>query len=211
MKQYTTESIGTFLFVFSVALAVANPGALAPLAIGGALTSLVYMGGPISGGHYNPAVTLAVLLRGKIGGREALSYVLAQMVGAAVGAAVASLVTHQAFVAAPADPTSVAAALVVEVLFTFFLALVVLNTATDEAVAGNSYYGLAIGLTVMVAGFAGGPISGGAFNPAVGVGPAIAAAGFVPIDHVWIYAIGPLLGGALASLAYGGLHPAESY
>ncbi|MEZ4452975.1 MAG: aquaporin [Nannocystaceae bacterium] len=202
MKNYVTESIGTFLFVFSIALAVAYAGPLAPLAIGAALMCAVYMGGHLSGGHYNPAVTLAVLLRGKIGGREAIFYMLAQLVGAALAAVAAGLVTHEAFVAAPGPSVGVGAALLVEAVFTFFLALVVLNTATDDAVTGNSFYGLAIGFTVTVAAFAGGSVSGGAFNPAVGLGPAIAAIGAASIGHVWIYAVGPLFGGALAGVVY---------
>lgn len=207
MKNYVTEFVGTLLFVFSIALAVAHAGPFAPLAIGAALMCVVYMGGHISGGHYNPAVTLAVFLRGKIGGRDAGIYAVVQILGAAVAGLLASMVTQKAFVAAPA--AEVMPSLIVEVVFTFALCLVVLNVATDEKVEGNSFYGLAIGFTVVVGAFAGGSVSGGAYNPAVGIGPALAAIGQVPIDHIWLYAVGPLTGGALAAGVYKMQHPAD--
>ncbi|MBL4684644.1 MAG: aquaporin, partial [Nannocystaceae bacterium] len=131
MKNIITEFTGTLLFVLSIALAVAHAGAMAPLAIGAALMCVVYMGGHISGGHYNPAVTLAVLLRRKISAGDALQYVAAQMSGAMVGAWLATGVTGTVFVAAPDPAASISAVLTVEVAFTFMLALVVLNTATD--------------------------------------------------------------------------------
>ena len=84
----------------------------------------------------------------------------------------------------------------VEILFTFLLAFVVLQTATTDAQAGNSYYGFAIGIAVLVGAFAGGAISGGAFNPAVGIGPAIAAGNF---SHILLYLVAPMIGGALAA------------
>lgn len=207
MKNELTEFVGTFLLVFAIALAVAHAGALAPLAIGAALMCVVYMGAHISGGHYNPAVTLAVLLRGKLRGAEALRYVVAQTAGAAVAALVANAVTGAPFVAAPSSAFDPAAAFLVEVIFTFALALVVLNVASDDAVKGNSFYGLAIGFTVVVAASAGGPVSGGAFNPAVGLGPALAAVGRAPIGHTWVYAVGPFAGAALAAATHRGQHP----
>ena len=207
MKNITTEFTGTLLFVLSIALAVAHAGAMAPLAIGAALMCVVYMGGHISGGHYNPAVTLAVLLRRKISAGDALQYVAAQMSGAMVGAWLATGVTGTVFVAAPDPGASISAVLTVEVAFTFMLALVVLNTATDDAVSGNSFYGLAIGFTVVVGAFAGGSVSGGAFNPAVGIGPALAAVGHASVGHTWIYAVGPFIGGAIAAAVYNLQHP----
>ena len=209
MKNIITEFTGTLLFVLSIALAVAHAGPLAPLAIGAALMCVVYMGGHISGGHYNPAVTLAVLLRGKIATGEALQYVAAQVGGAVAAAWLAAGVTGTAFVAAPDPAASLSAVLTVEIAFTFMLALVVLNVATDDAVSGNSFYGLAIGFTIVVAAFAGGSVSGGAFNPAVGIGPALAAVGRASIGHTWVYAVGPFVGGALAALVYNLQHPQE--
>ncbi|HEY8376166.1 MAG TPA: aquaporin [Nannocystis sp.] len=206
MKNYITEFTGTFLFVFSIALAVAHAGALAPLAIGAALMCMVYMGGHISGGHYNPAVTLAIYLRGLLGPGAAVRYVGSQLAGATLAAALAPLVTHKTFLVAPgsADPT---ASLLVETIFTFALVLVVLNVATDNAVAKNSFYGLAIGFTIVVAAFVGGPISGGAFNPAVGLGPALAALGSAPLGDAWLYVVGPIVGALLATGVYRLQHP----
>ena len=209
MKNYITELVGTFLFVFSIALAVAHAGVMAPLAIGAALMCVVYMGGHISGGHYNPAVTLAVFLRGKISGKDGLMYAVFQIAGAMVAALLAGMVTDQAFVAAPGTDVSVLASLIVEVVFTFALCLVVLNVATDDEVSGNSFYGLAIGFTIVVAAYAGGSVSGGAFNPAVGLGPAIVAIGRETISHVWIYAVGPLVGAGLAASVFRLQHPSE--
>ncbi len=210
MKNYITELVGTFLFVFSIALAVAHAGAMAPLVIGAALMCVVYMGGHISGGHYNPAVTLAVFLRGKISAKDGLMYVVFQIAGAMVAARVAGLVTEQAFVAAPGAGVSVLSSLIVEVVFTFALCLVVLNVATDDEVSGNSFYGLAIGFTIVVAAFAGGSVSGGAFNPAVGLGPAIVAIGHKSISHVWLYVVGPFAGAGLAAAVYRLQHPYKS-
>lgn len=209
MKNYITEFVGTFLFVFSIALAVAHAGALAPLAIGAALMCMVYMGGHISGGHYNPAVTLAIFLRGKLGIKEALGYAGSQLTGATLAAALAPVATHQTLLVAPGS-VGHTPALLVEAIFTFALVLVVLNVATDEAVAKNSFYGLAIGFTIVVAAFAGGPVSGGAFNPAVGLGAAFAAIGSAPIDHAWLYLVGPVCGALIATAVYHLQHPHEA-
>jgi aquaporin Z len=165
---------------------------------------MVYMGGHISGAHYNPAVTLAVWARGGIGGGQVAPYWIAQLVGALLAAATTHVVTRQTFAPAPGETATMAGAILVELLFTFALALVVLRTATAEETKGNSFYGLAIGFTVMVGAFAGGGISGGAFNPAVGVGPilydALAAGG--SLADAWLYVVAPSVGGLLAVVAY---------
>jgi len=208
-RKLTTEVIGTFFLVLTIGLVVTAQLPVAPLPIGAVLMVMVYMGGHVSGAHYNPAVTLAVLLRRRITGSEAGAYVLAQLAGAVLAALAVYAVTGQTFVVTPAEGTSAAVAILVEALFTFALALVVLNVATAPETEGNSFYGLAIGFTVMAGAFAGGPISGGAFNPAVGIGPALAAAllSGVPVGHIWIYLVGPLLGGALAAPVYFIQHP----
>lgn len=208
-RKLTTELIGTFFLVLTIGLVVTAQLPVAPLAIGAVLMVMVYMGGHVSGAHYNPAVTLAVLMRRRITGGEAGAYVVAQLVGSVLAALAVYAVTGQTFVPTPADGTSVAAAVLVEALFTFALGLVVLNVATAPETEGNSFYGLAIGFTVLAGAFAGGPISGGAFNPAVGIGPALvrAALSGEPVGHVWIYLAGPLLGGALAAVVYFIQHP----
>jgi aquaporin Z len=204
MVKYLTEFIGTFFLVLTIGLTVLSGSPMAPLAIGSALMIMVYMGGHISGGHYNPAVSLAAMLRGKLPGSDLLPYWVAQSLGAIVAALAVYAIQGQTFAPAPAPGASVMAILLVELLFTFALALVVLNTATHAATKGNSYYGLAIGFTVMVGAFAGGAISGGAFNPAVGIGPILVHGliGGGSFANLWYYLVGPLLGGFLAAVVF---------
>jgi aquaporin Z len=204
MKAWITEFIGTFFLVLTVGLTVLDGTTFAPLAIGCALMVMVYMGGHVSGGHYNPAVTLAVLLRGKMKSGDLLPYWISQLAGAIVASAIVSGVHGRTFAPAPGAAFGPVPALLVEVLFTFALALVVLNTATVKQTAGNSYFGLAIGFTVVVGAFAGGPVSGGAFNPAVGTGPIVwsALTGGGGLEHLWLYLVGPLAGGAAAAMVF---------
>ena len=198
MRNYLTEFIGTFFLVLTVGLTVVNEVSLAPLAIGSCLMVMVYMGGHVSGAHYNPAVSLAVLLNGKMSSLgEFVGYVVSQLAGAFVAALAVYGILGKSFVPAPGEQASLMAALLIEILYTFALALVVLNSAASAKTHGNSFYGLAIGYTIVVAAFAGGPVSGGAFNPAVGLGPALvhALVGGGSIGHVWLYLVGPLTGG----------------
>lgn len=205
MRRYITEFIGTLLFVLIIGLIV-TPGrqALAPLMIGCALMVLVYMGGHVSGAHYNPAVTFAVFLRGKISGGEALSYVAAQILGGTAGAYIAYMLLDRTFAPSPGETATTFTALLVEVIFTFMLALVVLNVAVSKQTPGNSFYGLAIGFTLAVGVFAGGPISGGVYNPAVGTGSSLINAfiGGGDLTKLWFYLLGPLTGGALAAFIF---------
>ena len=206
MRNYLTEFIGTFFLVLTIGLTVLGGTPLAPLAIGASLMVMVYMGGHVSGGHYNPAVSLAVLMRGKMSSTsEFLGYVISQCAGAVVAALVVYFIVGRTFAPAPAATASVAASLLVELLYTFALALVVLNSAASAKTHGNSFFGLAIGFTVVVAAFAGGPISGGAFNPAVGFGPILVdtVLGGGSLANLWIYIVAPLAGGALAATVFG--------
>lgn len=206
--RLVTEFIGTFVLVATIGFTVLQQSAFAPLAIGSALMIAVYMGGHISGAHYNPAVSLGVWMRGKLETGQLLPYMGAQLAGAVVAAFFVQWLMGQTFVPAPGGAATMLGALAAELVFTFVLVLVVLNVATDEAIAGNSHYGLAIGFTVMVGAFAVGALSGGAFNPAVGLGPAVVhAIGGGPIGHVWMYLVGPLVGGALAAYVYRVQHP----
>ena len=205
MKSYLTEFIGTFFLVLTIGLTVIAQSPLAPLAIGASLMIMVYMGGHVSGGHYNPAVSLAAMLRGALPSGKYIGYVVSQIAGALVAAVVVQIVTGKTFAPAPAADVTAARALLVEILYTFALALVVLNVAVAKKTQGNSFYGLAIGFTIVVAAFAGGGISGGAFNPAVGIGPTIidATLGGGSWSALWIYIVGPLVGGALAATVFG--------
>jgi len=204
MREYLTEAIGTFFLVLTIGLTVLSGSAFAPLAIGASLMVMVYMGGHVSGGHYNPAVTLAVTLRGNLPAAQVVPYWLSQLVGASIAALVVRSIVGQTFAPSPGAGVPVMSALLVEVLFTFALCLVVLQSATASATKGNSFYGLAIGFTVVVAAFAGGGISGGAFNPAVGVGPSLvhSAFGGGSLQSLWLYVVGPLLGAVAAAAVF---------
>jgi aquaporin Z len=205
MKNSLTEFIGTFFLVLTIGLTVTAQLPFAPLAIGASLMVMVYMGGHISGGHYNPAVSLAAMMRGALPTAQYAPYVVSQILGALLAAVVVHIITGKTFAPAPGAGVSMMAALLVEILYTFALALVVLNVAVAKATKGNSFYGLAIGFTIVVAAFAGGGISGGAFNPAVGIGPTIinAVLGGGSWSAVWLYIVGPLVGGALAATVFG--------
>ena len=161
MKAYVTEFIGTFFLVFSIYLTVSADLAVAPLAIGATLMVMVYMGGHISGAHYNPAVSLACLIRGALKPKDFVPYLVAQLAGALCASLIGHYITGKGFAPAPGAMVETGPALLVEILYTFALALVVLNVATSKKTEGNSFYGLAIGFTIAAAAFAGGGISGG--------------------------------------------------
>jgi len=208
--KYLTEFIGTFFLVFTICLLTTESavgdytGIVAPLAIGCTLMIMVYMGGHVSGGHYNPAVTLACFLRGACGWVDVIPYWISQVAGACAAAFLASFVLPSVgpesldnfkCVAPGGDYTMYTPGpWIVEILFTFALALVVLNTATS------------IGFTVVVGAFAGGGISGGAYNPAVGIGPNVirGTIGTDPaaLTNIALYIAGPMIGGALAAIVF---------
>jgi aquaporin Z len=208
MKKFIVEFIGTFFLVFTVGVTVVNPslGVIAPLAIGSVLMVMVYAGGHISGGHYNPAVTVAVAIRGRTPAGEVLIYFVAQILGALVAAAASYYLKGPNIPAGALPPAyGLAQMAFAEFIFTFALAYVVLNVATAKSNAGNSFYGLAIGFTVMVGAFAVGPISGGAFNPAVATGAL--CLGLIPAGHFIAYIVVELFAGALAALVFKLLNP----
>ena len=203
MGKYLTEFIGTFFLVLTISLCVITEQPLAPLAIGGTLMVMVFMGGHISGAHYNPAVSLAAYLRGALPGKELLPYIFVQILGGIVASILGNFIADGSVPIAPSENVSLIAAILVEFLFTFALALTVLNVATARGTKNNSFYGLAIGFMVMCGAFAGGGISGGAFNPAVGIGLSTGAL----LDGsggswVLLYIIPPIFGGALASFVF---------
>ncbi len=207
-RNLLTEFIGTFFLVLTIGLTVVSGTPYAPIAIGSILMVMVYMGGHVSGAHYNPAVSLAVFLRGKLSAAALIPYWLAQFIAAFTASAVVYAITKKSLVVAPGPGVSNGIALLCEFLFTFALALVILTAATATATAGNSFYGLAIGFTVLASAYAVGGISGGAFNPAVGAGPILWAAitDHASMSNLWLYFVGPLAGGALAAGVYRILH-----
>ena len=206
-RKYVVELIGTFFLVLTIGQCVIDAkfenGVIAPLAIGSALMVMIYAGGHISGGHYNPAVTLAVWIRGRIGFKDVIPYWLAQILGGVLAALTVIYIKGHGDVGGSA--IDIPRSLLVEALFTFALAYVVLNVATSKATAGNSYYGLAIGFTVVTGAFAVGAVSGGAFNPAVAIGVTIM--GLTRTVDVWVHIVADLAGGALAGLLFLFLNP----
>jgi len=207
MRKYIVEFIGTFFLVLTIGMVVlGGQGDFASLGIAAVLMVMVYAGGHISGAHYNPAVTLAVLIRGRITAPEAIGYMIVQVLGAT---AAAFLVTY--FMAEKMQEVVPQAnnlkAILAEFFGTFALAYVVLNVATSKETTGNSYYGLAIGFTVMAMAYAFGSISGGAFNPAVAVGICIMQ--LAAWGDIWIYLVGCFAGGLIASLIFRILNPAD--
>src|ERR1035437_6578240 len=207
MKKYLVEFIGTFFLVLTVGMTVVAPGAgaLAPLAIGSALLIMGYAGGHVSGGHYNPALTLAVWLRGRCAAGDVPFYIAAQILAACVAAA--GVLCFKGHPTVTPMEIKIVPALIAELVGTFALCYVVLNTATAKGTAANSNYGLAIGFTVATMAFALGGVSGGAFNPAVA--PGITLMGLAKMANFWIYLVGNFAGGALAAAAFKFINPED--
>ena len=206
MNKYIAEFIGTFFLVLTIGCTVigAGSGVIAPLAIGAALMVMVYAGGHISGAHYNPAVTVGILIRGKLQPADVVPYWIAQLAGATVAALIVSKIFRAGVAVTPITP-HVGPALLAEFLFTFALVYVVFDAATAEATSGNSFYGLAIGMTVMTGAFAVGDISGGAFNPAVALGTSIL--GISGWADIWIYLVANFAGGVVAAIVFQLINP----
>ena len=206
MKKFIVELIGTFFLVFTVGTCVVNTdsGVIPPIAIGAVLMIMVYAGGHISGGHFNPAVTVAVAIRGRLSAWEVPSYMLAQLVGAIFGAGASYYLKHEPNPLPPPSTYSIDQLIFAEFIFTFALAYVVLNVATAKANAGNSFYGLAIGSTVMVGAFTVGPISGGAFNPAVATGCYYLS--LMPFTQYLYFVAAELCAGVLAAYVFKSLN-----
>ncbi|PYJ73937.1 MAG: porin [Verrucomicrobia bacterium] len=205
MNKYIAEFIGTFFLVLTIGCTGigASSGVIAPLAIGAVLMVMVFAGGHVSGAHYNPAVTLGVLIRGRLKVADVVPYIVAQLVAAAT-AAVAVKFLRAGIDITPIAP-KIGPAQLAEFLFTFALVYVVLNAATAEGTSGNSFYGLAIGMTVMTGAFAVGDISGGAFNPAVALG--ISILGISTWDNLWIYLLANFAAAVVAAVVFNLINP----
>jgi aquaporin Z len=205
-RKLLVEFIGMFLFVFTVGMATekTGAGALAPLAIGSILMVMVFAGGHVSGGHFNPAVSTAVFLRRRMTANEFGAYIATQFAAAIVAGFLVRYVGGRESHAAVASAGKM---LLAEFLFTFALAWVVLHVATAEGTEGNSYYGLAIGFTVVAGAFAVGGISGGAFNPAIAVGAMVS--GLFEWSKIWIYLLADFVGAAVAAYAFLYVLPAQ--
>lgn len=199
-----TEFVGTFIFLFTISLAATIGGVLGPIAIGGALMVMVYMGGHRSGAHYNPAVSFGAFLGKLLSAKDFAAYVVAQIVAGICAFALGFYITGKTVAIEPGPGFDITRALIVETIFTLALVLVVLNVACSKKTEGRGFYGLAVGFTIVVAAIAGGPVSGGAFNPAVGIGATVlhATQGGGSWSNLWIPIVGPLLGGAIAAVIW---------
>ncbi|HEX9106579.1 MAG TPA: aquaporin [Longimicrobiales bacterium] len=203
-KKLVAEAIGTFFLVLTVGMTVVSPsaGQFAPIAIGLVLAVMIYATGHVSGGHLNPAVTLGVFLRGKSTATELVGYWIVQLLAGVLAALVVRYLKGGLAPAAAAIP--VGPSLVAEFIFTFALVFVVLNVATAKGTEGNSFYGLAIGGTVLVGAYAVGGISGGAFNPAVALG--VTLMNLARLADLWIFLVADLAGGAAAAIVFNAVH-----
>jgi aquaporin Z len=208
MRKYIVEFIGTFFLVFTIGLTVVNTpsGVIPPLAIGAILMVMIFAGGHVSGAHYNPAVTLAVAIRGRLPMPQVPFYMVSQVLGA--GAASLAVRYLKGFPALP-PPGAIqtAPAFLAEFLFTFALCYVVLNVATAKGTANNSFYGLAIGFTVMAGAFAVGAVSGAAFNPAVALG--VVFIGLAAPSTLIVFFLSQFLAAVVAALIFKFLQPED--
>jgi len=215
IEAYISEFVGTFFLVLTVGFNVLQNTALAPVSIGAILMAMIFATGKVSGGHYNPAVTLGVFLRGSkdIDHKNALIYICAQLAGAVVAGCVYLGILRASFTLGPGAGYGYAAVFIVEILFTAALVFVVLNVATVTTSDGdNWYFGLAIGFTVMAAAFAIGPISGCALNPAVVVGVMMSnfvRTGTLKVSVMLLYIVASLLGSVLAYGLFRGIRDVE--
>lgn len=214
--KFIVECIATFFLVLMIGIAgvLGVAGSMAPLAIGLALVALVYMGGHHSMAHYNPAITLCFFIRGRCPGREVLPYLVAEFVGAILGALVVRgvfaghiMVGEEVAEITPWVPGAGMPVLAAEFLFTFLLAFVILNVASAIKIVGNEFYGLAIGFTVAGGAWAVGPISLASFNPAVTLGFAIM--GNLAWADIWMHLLPQILAAVLAAFAFKAIYPAD--
>jgi aquaporin TIP len=214
-RKLLAEFVGTFTLIFIGAGAVVvglgtdvrGGGLLAvALAHGLAIGTMVSALGHVSGGHFNPAVTIGVWVTRRIGNAEAAAYILAQFAGAAAGAAVISLLIPR-FLWEPVSlgtplvtgELSAAQAIAFEAVLTFFLVWVVFATALDRDGAFGKIAGLAIGFVITMDILVGGPFTGAAMNPARSFGPALISGDW---SGFWVYYLGPIIGGTVAALLY---------
>ncbi len=206
IHKYAAEFIGTFAFVFVGISAMCNNAGLVGVALAHGLTIAVMVSalGHVSGGHFNPAITVAIFITGKIETRDAIFYIVAQLLGAYVGAlAVKSSFSFMLYapvtlgVPMLSATTLVSTGILMECILTFVLLIVVFGTVIDSRApqVGGLFIGLAVALGIL----AGGPLTGAAMNPARAFGPSLAL-GFW--NHHFVYWVGPLLGGGLAALVY---------
>lgn len=211
MKAPIAECLGTAALVFfgcgSAVIAGDAIGFLGiSMAFGLVLLMLVYAIGPISGCHVNPAVTIAMLFAGKISAPSAINYIIAQVIGAIIGAALIFAITgdmsklgQNGFAGGSPGGYDLIPVIIAEVVLTAFFLFVIFGATSDDAPAG--FAGLAIGMALLVIHIVGIPISGTSVNPARSVGPAILAGGEA-LSQVWVFIVAPIAGGILGAVLY---------
>jgi len=212
LDKYVAEFIGTFLLVLTVVCNVNGGHMYAALSIACVLMVGVYSLGAVSGAHFNPAVTIAITLADKMEGGwiRAVIYIISQMIGGILGAVVGFAVYRKTFMVEPQADFGGSHACLVEFCYTFMLCFVVLNCACAKDTQPNQYYGLAIGFVILAGGYAAGPVSGGALNPAVALGIDIANLMYTQVFgwSCW-YLVYQLLGGGIAVLLFRVVRPSE--
>jgi len=206
MPKYITEALGTFFLVLTIGCVVVSEIPYGPLAIAAGLMAVIYMGGHVSKAHYNPAITLAFYLSGGLPKKEVLPYLAAEMIGAILGALASFLVMGEAIAIAPAAEVSIWQVLLAEILFSFLLALVILNVASASNLAGNEFYGLAIAMVVLAGAAGVGGVSGAAFNPAVGIAHNLFSGNF---SVMWYFIVAPCIGSSLAVPFFRWMNPQD--
>jgi glycerol uptake facilitator-like aquaporin len=167
MRKYTIEFFGTFFLLLISALSEN------PIAIGLGLAALIYTGAHISGAHYNPAVSLAMFIRGEINRKDLLFYIVFQILGAIFGSLAYFLITNGFFEIEPNSSTTRNQFLIAEFIFTFLLVITILFVATHPKIKKNNYYGAVIGLVVVASQYSIGDISSSVLNPAISIGPSL--------------------------------------
>ena len=203
MSKYLVELIGTFFLVLAIGMVSIEPtaGDFAPLAVGAVLMAMIYAGGHVSGAHYNPAVTIAFVIRRRLDSADVAPYLAAQIIAAVGAAGTVMLLKGSGAAIEPSDlMANLPEVLVAEFVFTFALVFVILNVAIARGTEGNGYYGLAISAIVVAGAYAVGGISGAVFNPAVAVG--ICVLGMSAWNQIWIYLVANFAGAIAAAIAF---------
>lgn len=199
MKRQIMEFLGTFFFILTIAM-TANPFAIASM-----LMAWIYIGSHVSGSHYNPMLSFAIALRGRLRWELVPSYMIAQVLGGFTAFLTASFLKGHVVLPAPSVGVSFWQAFLVEVLLSFAFALIVLTIATSDKYRGNQVFGFAIGFTIPALATLGGPISGGLFNPAIALGSAFFGL-LKGLPVVWsdvaLYVGGAFVGAFLAAYAF---------
>jgi aquaporin Z len=198
-RKYVVEFIGTFFLVMTICMTMFNePTLISALAVGLMLIAITYSGFEISGGHFNPAVSLASYLRGKLDAGDLLPYIVAQFLGGMLASMLAGFLQISVGGSMPATMELVIApALIAELLGTIFFVYVFLNVTTAKKTKGNEFYGLAIGVAFFACLYAFGHVTAGAFNPAIALG--LAMSDCTSWSSIWIFLVANFAGGVLAA------------